>query len=64
MNFQDSADWTYPVPIHYGPGRIAELPEIFKKNNLKRPLIVTDKGSSDLPFIKIKKENKRYIILI
>ena len=28
MNFQDSADWTYPVPIHYGPGRISELPEI------------------------------------
>ena len=52
MNFQDSADWTYPVPIHYGPGRISELPEIFKKNNLKRPLIVTDIGSSDLPFIK------------
>ena len=57
MNFQDSADWTYPVPIHYGPGRISELPEMLRRKNLKRPLIVTDQGSSDLPFIKnISKE--------
>ena len=52
MNFKETADWRFPVPILYGPGRIRILPNILKDYNLKRPLIVTDRKSSELPFIK------------
>lgn len=52
MDFLHSADWTFPVPIFYGPDRIKELPQICKGNSMLRPLIVTDRGSSDLYFIK------------
>ena len=52
INFLNSADWSFPVPINYGPNRISELPDICKTNNLARPLLVTDKSSVDLPFIK------------
>lgn len=45
------ADWSFPVPIHYGPGRIAELGAICRRAGMQRPLIVTDRGSRDLPFI-------------
>ena len=52
INFLDSVDWSSPVPISYGPNRINELPDICKANNLARPLLVTDKSSKDLPFMK------------
>ena len=52
INFLDSVDWSFPVPISYGPNRINELPDICKTNNLARPLLVTDKSSKDLPFMK------------
>lgn len=45
------ADWSFPVPIHYGPGRIAELGAICRQAAMRRPLIVTDRGSRDLPFV-------------
>ena len=51
-NFLNSADWSFPVPIHYGPGRLKELGELCKVNGVNRPLIVTDSGSANLPFIK------------
>ncbi|MDG2474024.1 MAG: iron-containing alcohol dehydrogenase [Paracoccaceae bacterium] len=51
-NFLDSADWSFPVPIHYGPGRLNELGELCKVNGINRPLLVTDIGSKNLPFIK------------
>ena len=44
------ADWTLPVPIHYGPGRLAELGEVCARNIVKRPLLVTDRQSVALPF--------------
>lgn len=44
-------DWTFPVPIAYGPGRLAEIGAHCADLGLKRPLIVTDRGSSDLPFV-------------
>ncbi len=50
-NFSEPADWTFPIPIHYGPGRIADLPEIAKRNGMTKPLIVTDRGSENLPFV-------------
>ena len=34
INFLDSVDWSFPVPISYGPNRINDLPDICKTNNL------------------------------
>lgn len=44
-------DWTFPVPIAYGPGRIAEIGSLAAKAAIERPLIVTDRGSRGLPFV-------------
>ena len=44
-------DWTFPVPIAYGPGRLSEMGTRCAAMGLKNPLIVTDRGSRDLPFI-------------
>ncbi|MCH2476538.1 MAG: iron-containing alcohol dehydrogenase, partial [Gammaproteobacteria bacterium] len=50
-------DWTFPVPIAYGPGRLKEISEFCNSLNIYNPLIVTDKNSRELPFIeKIKKQ--------
>lgn len=51
-NFLTHADWTFPVPIRYGPGRLVEIGEFCVQNNIANPLIVTDRGSRDLPFIE------------
>ena len=47
----ESHDWTFPIPIAYGPGRINEISKICQSLNINNPLIVTDKSSQDLPFI-------------
>lgn len=47
----DAQDFDFPVPIAYGPGRLAEIAALCAKNDVARPLIVTDRGSRDLPFI-------------
>ena len=39
------------MPIVYGPGRIEEIGSLCNKNDIFNPLIVTDRGSRDLPFI-------------
>lgn len=44
-------DWSFPVPIAYGPGRLAEIGGRCVAMGLRNPLIVTDSGSRDLPFI-------------
>ena len=44
-------DWSYPVPIAYGPGRLSEIGKHCVALSMTNPLIVTDKGSRDLPFI-------------
>ena len=44
-------DWTFPVPVAYGPGRLAGIGAICGAARIARPLIVTDRGSRDLPFI-------------
>ncbi len=44
-------DWTFPVPIAYGPGRLAEIGAKCDALGIVRPLIVTDRGSRELPFI-------------
>ena len=47
-----NADWSFPTPIYYGVDRILELPALCKLNDIKRPLIVTDRNSKNLPFIR------------
>ena len=44
-------DWSFPVPIAYGPGRLAEIGNRCVAMGLSKPMIVTDRGSRDLPFI-------------
>lgn len=44
-------DWGFPVPIAYGPGRLAEIGARCVDLGIHNPLIVTDRGSRDLPFI-------------
>jgi alcohol dehydrogenase class IV len=51
VNMLTATDWTFPVPIFYGPGRIKELSEICRRNGMRRPLLVTDSGSGELAFI-------------
>jgi alcohol dehydrogenase class IV len=44
-----TANWSYPTAIHFGAGRISDLPEACAKAGVKNPLLVTDKGLADLP---------------
>ncbi len=50
-NFLDAQDWAFPVPIAYGPGRLKDIATFCRAAGTSRPLIVTDRGSADLPFI-------------
>ena len=45
-------DWSFPVPIYYGPGRLKEIGKLAIGVGAKKPLIVTDRGSSHVPFLK------------
>ncbi len=45
-------DWSFPVPILYGPGRLSEIGQQALRLGITNPLIVTDKGSRDLPFVR------------
>lgn len=45
------ADWTFPIPIHFGVGRSSELPAICQQNSISRPLLVSDRATIELPFI-------------
>ena len=51
MDILQPTDWTFPVPIHYGPGRVTEIAAICQRAKIRNPLIVTDRGSRNLPFI-------------
>jgi alcohol dehydrogenase class IV len=44
-------DWTFPVPIAYGPGRLAEIGARCRDLGIAAPLVVTDRGSRELPFM-------------
>lgn len=52
MNLLDPQDWTFPVPIAYGPGRLGELPRLCREAGISRPLVVTDRGSRELAFVE------------
>ena len=46
-----SHDWNFPIPIAYGPGRLAEIGQKCVALGVRNPLIVTDRGSRELTFI-------------
>lgn len=43
--------WTVPLPIEYGPGARHQLAELCREFNILRPIIITDQGSLNLPFV-------------
>ena len=43
------ANWSYPNAVHFGAGRISELPEICAAAGIRRPLLVTDATLIKLP---------------
>lgn len=49
LNYQK---WTVPLPIEYGPGVRSKLVELCLECNITRPLIITDQGSLNLPFVR------------
>ena len=56
LEFLQSQDWNFPVPIFYGPGRLAEIGKFCVFHDISNPLIVTDRGSKDLQFVQQAKD--------
>jgi alcohol dehydrogenase class IV len=46
-----AAKWNFPTTVRFGPGRIAELPEVLAAAGISRPLFVTDPGLARLPVV-------------
>jgi alcohol dehydrogenase class IV len=44
-------NWNYPTSIRFGAGRIKELPLACKELGITKPLLVTDRGLSNLPIV-------------
>jgi alcohol dehydrogenase len=42
-------NWNYPTRIRFGQGRISELADACAQADIKRPLLVTDRGLASLP---------------
>lgn len=62
MNFDTIYQYNFPTTIRFGAGVIQELGDYLLKNNLSRPLIVTDNTVAQLTFFKtiiadLKKKN-------
>ena len=56
-------NWTFPIPISYGPGRLTEIAHFCQSLEINNPLIVTDSNSKELPFFMhlMKKLNAKQI---
>lgn len=52
MTFDKIYQYNFPTTIRFGAGSSKELPDYLKKNNLKRPLVVTDPTVAQLGFFK------------
>jgi alcohol dehydrogenase class IV len=52
MTFDKIYQYNFPTTIRFGAGSSKELPDYLKKNNLKKPLIVTDPTVAQLGFFK------------
>ncbi|MBT1698771.1 iron-containing alcohol dehydrogenase [Fulvivirgaceae bacterium PWU4] len=62
MNQNMVYQYNFPTTIRFGAGASKELPDYLVKNNLQRPLVVTDPTVAQLPFFKeiindLKKKN-------
>ncbi len=51
MNLLTPADWSFPIPIAFGSGRVAEIGSVCSRAGMAAPLVVTDRNSVDLPFV-------------
>jgi alcohol dehydrogenase class IV len=56
---REARDWSFPVPIAYGPGRLAEIGMHCAQAGMSRPLIVTDRGCRELDFVRKTREYLR-----
>ena len=45
------SQFAFPTDIRFGPGARALLPETLEELGVRRPLVVTDRGISGLPFV-------------
>lgn len=52
MTFDKIYQYNFPTTIRFGAGAVKELPDYLIKNNLSRPLIVTDPTVAQLDFFK------------
>jgi alcohol dehydrogenase class IV len=52
MNFDTIYQYNFPTTIRFGAGSSKELGEYLKKNNLQKPLVVTDPTVAQLGFFK------------
>jgi alcohol dehydrogenase class IV len=52
MTFDKIYQYNFPTTIRFGEGSSKELPDYLKKNNLLKPLVVTDPVVANLPFFK------------
>ena len=52
MTFDKIYQYNFPTTIRFGAGASKELPDYLLKNNLVRPLIVTDPTVAQLDFFK------------
>lgn len=52
MTFDKIYQYNFPTTIRFGAGSSKELPDYLKKNNLKKPLVVTDPTVAQLGFFK------------
>ncbi len=48
----ESACFSFPTQIEYGPGKCAELPSILKQLGVGKPLVVSDPGFAQTPAFK------------
>ena len=46
------SQFNFPTTIRFGADVVKELPDYLKKNNLHRPLVVTDPNVAQLGFFK------------
>jgi len=51
LDFTEPCDWTFPVPIYFGAGRLSETASLVRAQGLRNPLIVTDRASRGLGFV-------------
>ena len=63
MTFDKIYQYNFPTTIRFGAGASKELGDYLLKNNLSKPLIVTDSIIAQLPFFKaiVEDLNKKNI---